>query len=528
MTIHIGQWPDDPPSADDVGADGTGELRLDERAIWSGEDLHWEHLVEVARQLGPDPAFADLDDSDLEQRVRNQAAEIAASTCRYLQLLAELVVRGIWADQGARTPADWLSWAIGLGPSTARDHVRIALRLRDLPRITERFAAGTLSFSKVRALTRVATPDLEQMLLMWADHATAAQIEGLIRGWRRSRRALRAGRADLEERESVDSRFDENGDMLIVIRTTPDRGAELLERLRRIVEVAEAASAEAAGGDTEPALPLPEDTEPTPPQPDREAVEDGPIDYVAVRRRRGERMVDALLDALALASEDDAGDTTGADRHTLVLQAPADALAGGDDPRPIVPVEGPRRRLPSMSPATLRRLACDAGIVLVATDERGTPIDVGRRHRRLTPALRRALRLRDASCRFPGCSASRHLHAHHVVHWADGGPTDLANLVLICSHHHRVVHEEGWTVTGDGTGRFSFAPPGGEPVTRSLPLGPASAEAATDRIAVEPSRDPLSLQPVRWDGPGSVDYDMAVAVIHQELSRVLPEVPAAA
>jgi len=496
------------------GIDGVeGRPRRDEVSIWTGEDLRWEQLVEVARELGPDPSLVELDDDTLVRRVRTQAAEVAAGTCRYLQLVAELVVRGIWAEQGARTPAQWLSWAIGLGPSTAREHVRIALRLRDLPLIRERFRAGTISYSKARALTRVAMPQMEELLLSWADHATAGEIEQIVRGWRRSRRVLRDDADDTRSGERVEHRITDDGMMVIVVRARPERGEELLQRLRRIVDLDEAASAEAASDDGAAAG-------------SPEAIADGPIDPLvapASRPDRGERMVQALLDALAAAAADDPGDTTGADRHTLVLHAPVDALSAGDDPAPRVPVEAPRGRTPSMSPATLRRLACQAGVVLAATDGLGNPIDVGRRHRRLTPALVRALRLRDRSCRFPGCSATRHLHAHHVVHWADGGSTDLANLVLVCSHHHRFVHERRWRVTGDGAGRFSFAPPDGDPLPRSLP----PVAVPTDRIAVEPHRDPASLQPIDLH-TGPVDHDMAVAVLHQELSRVLPDLAAAA
>ena len=547
MTIHTAHWYDDPRDEDRDAPDAPGASeardappeqrppRLDEVGIWIGHDLRWEHLLEVARELGPDPRFEDLADHDLEVRLRSQAAEVAASTCRYLELLAELVVRGIWAEQGARTPAQWLSWAIGLGPSTAREHVRIALRLRDLPQIHGRFAAGTLSYSKVRALTRVATPELEDLLLEWADHATGGELEQVVRGWRRSRRGLAREFAESVQHENVTHRIDDDGMMVIVIRAMPERGAEILDKIHRLVQLEEAASAEAAEAD--PAtLPMDElagiAVEDADPATDGDAAEeleaadtlmDGPLDRTPHSPDRGTRMVDAVLDALTVAGEADPGDATGADRHTLVLQVPADALAGGDDPRPIHPVEGARGRLPSMSAATLRRLACDGGIVVAVTDEHGCPIDVGRRHRRLTAALRRALRLRDRSCRFPGCTTTRHLHAHHVVFWSDGGPTDLANLVLLCSYHHRVVHDAGWSVTGDGTGRFTFAPPGADPLPRSLSLPGASAEAVTDRIATEALRDPASLQPVYWDGPGSVDYDMAVAVLHQELSRVLPE-----
>jgi hypothetical protein len=113
---------------------------------------------------------------------------VAAATARYLQLLAEVLVRGLWADHGARTPAHWLSHEIGVGASTAADHVRVALRLRELPLIRSRFASGTLSYTKVRAITRVAVPELEPMLIEWCASATGAEVERIVRAFRRTAR----------------------------------------------------------------------------------------------------------------------------------------------------------------------------------------------------------------------------------------------------------------------------------------------------------------------------------------------------
>jgi hypothetical protein len=116
---------------------------------------------------------------------------------------------------------------------------------------------------------------------------------------------------------------------------------------------------------------------------------------------------------------------------------------------------------------TSRRLACDCGVVRVergaapAEQRSGTEIlNVGRRTRTIPPALRRALEVRDRGCRFPGCQ-SRYCDAHHVRHWADGGETSLDNCLLLCRYHHRLVHEEGWTVEWWGPGRPAFRSPRG-------------------------------------------------------------------
>jgi hypothetical protein len=122
------------------------------------------------------------------------------------------------------------------------------------------------------------------------------------------------------------------------------------------------------------------------------------------------------------------------------------------------------------------RLACDAGIV--ALQERaGTPLGVGRKTRSIPPALRRALAARDGGCRFPGCGARRFVDAHHIRHWADGGPTNLPNLVHLCRRHHRLLHEGGYTLTAGRAGHFTFRRPDGRVVPdspippRGLPSG---------------------------------------------------------
>ena len=143
-----------------------------------------------------------------------------------------------------------------------------------------------------------------------------------------------------------------------------------------------------------------------------------------------------------------------------------------------------------------RRVACDAGLVVLRHAPDGGVLDVGRRTRTVPTALRRALEGRDRNqCQFPGCS-SRHCDAHHVVHWADGGATQLANLVLLCRFHHRAVHEEGFQVVADAAGRFQFLRPDGAPLPAAppaphwqgagAPLAPTVARLAAAGITIGP------------------------------------------
>lgn len=546
-------WPDDGGGDPDGGVpvgpdrdprDAGREVarKLAQRAAWTARDLDWECLVEVARGLGPDPAFADLSDEDVDRRVRVQAAELAASTCQWLELLAELVVRGVWADQGSRTPAQWLSWKIGLAGSTAREHVRIALQLRELPAIRGRFREGRISYSKVRALTRVAVPQIEDMLLRWADAATAAEIERVVAGFRMTQRARAVDPEVRESRRGVTDRLESDGTVTVMIRALPDEAAAIRSMIDRIVDVERTAEAE-----------HPPTADPSP-----EPTAD-PTDH----RSFGARKVDAVIQALESAVAGGPQDTSGLDRHTVVMHLDADDLVDApaktdgrmdaSDPTadaaatdgdaltdvgvPIEPTGTPRTRsrtdgrVPvqssgsrsrSMDRQVIRRLACDAGVTVIVRDDTGTPMDVGRRDRRLSSALRRVVMARDRSCRFPGCGATRHLHAHHVQHWADGGPTDLTNLVLVCSHHHRFVHDHGWTLQSTTSGRFTFVPPGGDPLPAVSEVpDPASADPG-DRLRALSFDDPYRLNPDDWPGPGYADIDMVVAVLDQELRAVLP------
>jgi len=128
-----------------------------------------------------------------------------------------------------------------------------------------------------------------------------------------------------------------------------------------------------------------------------------------------------------------------------------------------------------------RRLACDCFWQAVADDLRAEPFALGRVERSAPQFMRRALKKRDGLCRFPGCDHSRYLHAHHIIHWADGGPTELWNLVLVCNHHHKFLHEKHWTLEGDPREELFFVSPEGKrisshPAARSLPSSSAAKE----------------------------------------------------
>jgi hypothetical protein len=124
---------------------------------------------------------------------------------------------------------------------------------------------------------------------------------------------------------------------------------------------------------------------------------------------------------------------------------------------------------PSIAAETARRIACDASVVTIVEDERGEPLDVGRKTRAIPPAVRRALASRDKGCRFPGCTHTRYVDGHHVRHWAEGGETKLSNLVTLCRFHHRAVHEGRLVVERLDDGAWRFSKPDGESLVAVLP-----------------------------------------------------------
>ena len=115
----------------------------------------------------------------------------------------------------------------------------------------------------------------------------------------------------------------------------------------------------------------------------------------------------------------------------------------------------------------MRRLACDGSVVTIVEDERGTPLDVGRKQRTVSTALKRALFSRDRGCTFPGCSRAHYVDAHHIRHWADGGDTSLENTTLLCTHHHKLLHEGGFTIHRDESGGIYFRRPDGRVIPRA-------------------------------------------------------------
>jgi hypothetical protein len=394
----------------------------------------------------------DMPSEQLENEITELAAHVNAATCRWLGLVAEFDRRECWGQWASKSCADWLSWRCGLSPAAAREQLRVARKLADLPVTRATFARGELSYSQVRALTRIATPETESDLVELARHCTASQLEVVVRGYRGVLdRAL--GDSEPEHRRRyVHCEHDEDGSLLIRARLPAEEGALVLAALEAGRDSLRSGPPEAASAETTHSG-------------DNE--EESPVE------RRPASSADALMLMSQAQLDSRPTGSTPADHHQVVVHVDVAALAGTDE----AAAEGGACQLehgPSLDPETARRLACDASVVRIVERD-GRPLSVGRKTRSVPPALRRALRTRDSACRFPGCQQRRFLHAHHIDHWARGGRTDLSNLVHLCAHHHRLVHEGGYRIERRRRGELCFRRPDG----RTVPAVPTRARGAT-------------------------------------------------
>jgi Domain of unknown function (DUF222)/HNH endonuclease len=415
------------------------------------------HLM-IVRETAPEWGDDEVDRLDeLGDEIATLAAHIHAATQRLLTLIAEFDQRRGWELGGHRSCAHWLALRTGSDMGAAREKVRAARALTALPETSASMARGELSFSTVRALTRVATPENEADLLELARGCTTAQVERMVRGWKRGTRMEDAEWERVHHESRCLSVFPDGDGMYIIKGRLP---AEIGVLLMRAIE---ASSDElyrehrASQGGDHRANPLPTASETDTVQEAAQRRADA-IGLMAERAlaagfgagaaplsgSRAERYQVMLhVDPATLASDRPASDTL----SSKEIEAGGSGRSNFED--------GTR-----VSAETSRRLSCDAGVVRIERARNGSVLNVGRRTRTIPPALRRALNARDQGCRFPGCGL-RFTDAHHVRHWADGGETSLGNCLLLCKHHHRLVHEGGWTVQWWGDGYPAFLDPRG-------------------------------------------------------------------
>jgi|GEM_PF-2493625 len=404
----------------------------------------------------------------LAAKLMAASADLARTEAAFLDLLAEFDTSGAirWWNEDASLAA-WLSRICGVAPGTAREHVRIARALKQMPDTRSAYQDGEISYSKVRELTRLADTHDEAPLLQLARHATASQLARTVQAYR----AHTGSHQDREQRTRLTWTTRDDGLVRITATLLPEHGAAVVNALEACTDLHLADGQGRAGS----AVGSTSDSSVTD-EPPHDVAESFPEQS---RRSR----IQALVEIANHWLNTHPADRNGEDRTTVLvevstehLHAPLDDDHDNDqgherdlghdaapvnDPGTTTAASSPTatqvgdlrsercwvRGFGNLEPATARRLCCEADIQAILTDPSGEPLHVGRTQRFGTRAQRRALMLRDQHCAFPACHRVRHLKIHHIISWLDDGPTDLENLMLLCQHHHTMVHEAGITIT---------------------------------------------------------------------------------
>jgi hypothetical protein len=415
---------------------------------------------------------------DLAADICTLAGHLNAANYRWLLMVAEYDRRKGWSDSATQSCAHWLNWKCGIAMGAAREKVRVAHALGNLPRISAAMACGKLSYSKVREITRVASAETEDYLLMIAEHGTAQHVEKLVRAFRRCNEAEELSReARQQQNRAVSFRYDDDGSLVLNCRLPAEAGARIMKALDI-------------------------------------AVQELPRDVPAGTSEQRVSFSARRADALALVAESflahGAIEAAGAERYQIVVHVAAETL---------------RERTagccefehgPSMPAETARRLSCDASVVALVENDDGEPLSVGRKTRTISAPLRRVLNARDKGCRFPGCANTRYIDAHHVEHWANGGETKPSNLVSLCRFHHRAVHEGGIRIEILDDGALGFRKPNGSDVDS---VAPGFTQPLGDWRQL-----PAGTMVNRWAGE-RMDLGLGVEVLLQQARRA-KDVPA--
>ena len=388
---------------------------------------------------------------------------------RLLDKIREFDALGGWGHAGATSCAEWLAWRVGLHLRAAYERVRVARALPALPLIRAAFARAEISYSKVRALTRVATPATEARLLTVARGGTATHVEKVTRAWQRVDRQAENRETERQHHSrSLSVYQDDDGMVVIRGRLTPEVGALLRQALTAASDRLYTERRVKAPGEYAPST--------------------------------GQVQADALGIIAEAALHHDLDPGTSGARYQVVVHVDAAVLADPEQPGQSVLDEG------HCSAEHSRRIACNTGRVIMTHDADGRVLEVGARTRTIPPAIRRALQHRDKGCRFPGCG-SRFTQGHHIHHWANGGPTTLSNLASLCRRHHRCVHEGGFHLQRLPSGELEFRDLYG----RVIPDAPA-LPAVTGELNTGAQVDARTLTP-NWDGT-RLNLDHVIWAMH--------------
>ncbi|MBA2312838.1 MAG: DUF222 domain-containing protein [Actinobacteria bacterium] len=364
---------------------------------------------------------------ELAAELDSKHQAVASAQRRLLEVVAECDRSEVWQSEGCRDLAQWLSIRVGISNWAARRWINAAHALPCLPHTSDALDTGALGLDKVVELCRFAVPETERKLIMWARRVSVAAIR------RKADLEARPSQEDILEADKTRFLhywwFDDGRRLGLEGSLPADQGSVVARALDRLADRA--------------------------PDIIEDDCEAGPTESLETRR----------ADALFMMASSAIADDHDPERATVVVHAELDALIG--DQRGCE-IEGG----PVIHPETARRLSCDARLQVVLEDAAGDAVGIGRTARSAPAWLLRQLRYRDRACTFPGCESKRFLHAHHIEHWARGGSTDLSNLVLACTFHHKLVHEYGWKVALSSGGSACWFRPDG----RRFDPGPGAQE----------------------------------------------------
>lgn len=467
------------------------------------------------------PSLVDIRESFRSDRaeivagLRSRQASQGAADHELLRWVVKCDNAEIWREDGTKSTGQWLAQQLGISHWKACRMIAAGRALESLPYTSSCLANGSLSLDKVLELTRFATPETERGLVRWARRATPGGIR---------ERADKLVAKKIEEVKDVFSSrslswmHTLDGHTLCLEAMLPaDQGAVLCAAIDRIA-------------DTLPDMPVDEERLPV----EREytvyqrradalvslatarlaedhdpdiatVVVHAPLDaLMTARRSRGTEeganghrgnMTTADIDSLESGLNGEVDDhithdsylgSLGGSRLSVVCQSSATNGFVGDN---FVGLHAELDLGPNLHALTAERLACDCRLEVASVDGSGRTVGVGRATRIVPRWLRRQLMRRDDhTCRFPGCGAKKFLHAHHIIHWAHDGPTNLDNLLSLCSTHHTLVHEFGWSVSMSSSGVVTWFRPGGRIYEPGLALPP---QEEIDRAALPDPPRPI-------------------------------------
>ena len=385
----------------------------------------------------------------LGEQIAEMAAHIDAAMHRLLTAIREFDQANGWYAQGALSCAHWLTWRIGWDLRTSREKLRVARKLADLPAVDEEFRTGAVSYSQARAISRVANGENEKLWVEYAKRMPASGLDKLCRAFQSVQ-----GYADGASTTTA-------APLRRFTRRTLDHG---MVKLELVLTNDEAAIVWAAINAVREQKPAPS-TEQTPAGPRAAGTSGGapilsgphdaktPAKFVPPPAESPEARATRRADAfMKIMHSHVRGDRPQRTPVEIIVTVPHGSLHGSAEPSDLATfADGD-----VMATSTAQRLCCDAGVVIAMVNDKGQPLSVGRKTRTIPPAIKRALLVRDQTCRFPGCSHRSFVDGHHIEHWANGGKTALGNLILLCTAHHRLLHEGNFRVESDGADGWHF------------------------------------------------------------------------